>query len=133
MAKISEQPQILAIDYTTEVLGVQDGVTVRIPVALLGSREAILFTGLQEVPSTFAGAAGQTVKVNRSETSLEFSPARFTELIDTQATLTGQANKYVVVNSNETGLIFSSTGGNGAAELKPPALLVPLYQQFGGF
>ena len=131
MAKGSEQPEIAAINSSTYLIGIHNGVTVKIPASIIGNYD-VDFVALNGAPTSFDGAAGKILKVKQDETGMEFASTNFTGLADTQGSYNGQANKYVVVNSNESGLIFSSTGGEGATELVP-SLIIMSYKQFGGF
>ena len=72
------------------------------------------FTELADVPSSYAGSASKTVKVNSGATGLEFveetyptgTVTEFTELTDAPSTYAGGAAKLVRVNAGETGLEF---------------------------
>lgn len=69
------------------------------------------FLGLDDTPSTFNGQSGKVVKVNATETALEFGSAtgldEFVQLTDTPADYTGQADKVVTVKPAEDGLEFT--------------------------
>jgi len=70
------------------------------------------FTQLNDVPSTYSGAAGEVVTVNSGATGLVFQqlPApfgdRFINLSDVPASYVGAAGEVVAVNSGATGLVF---------------------------
>jgi hypothetical protein len=68
--------------------------------------EAGSFLSLTDTPDTYAGAVGELVRVNGTETGLIFSDLSFLELSDTPSTYAAQAGKVAVVNPGETGLIF---------------------------
>jgi hypothetical protein len=89
-----------------------------------GGGGASAFTGLSDVPASYAGQANKVVKVNAGETGLEFSaaaaPTVFTGLTDAPASYTGQAGKVPVVNLAETGLEFGSPVANYLALTDTP-------------
>jgi parallel beta-helix repeat protein len=84
------------------------------------------FTGLTDVPTSYAGQAGLFLKVNAGETGLEFGAAggatTFIQLTDVPASYAGQGGKFVKVNAGATALEFA-TGGGGAA-IVPVTLVV---------
>lgn len=81
-----------------------------------GGGGASAFTGLSDVPASYAGQANKVVKVKADETGLEYStaaaPTVFTGLTDAPASYTGQAGKVPVVKGDETGLEFGSPVAN---------------------
>lgn len=69
-----------------------------------------VFTGLTDVPQTYAGSAGKIPVVNGTETGLEFllpAPATtFKVLTDVPQSYAGMSGNIVAVNGPETGLEF---------------------------
>jgi len=68
------------------------------------------FTQLSDAPASYAGAAGEVVRVNATETALEFFAlalvTTFLGLSDTPNSYAGQAGKFVRVNGAENALEF---------------------------
>lgn len=108
---------------------VQDATIADISIAFAGtspqvngsSEGATVFIELLDVPSSYAGAAGQAVAVNGSATGLEFvdfpsgGPEAFTDLTDVPHSYAGQAGKVAKVNGAETGLEFATDSGGVTA------------------
>lgn len=66
------------------------------------------FYDLDDVPHSYLGSSGFIVKVNQTESGLEFSENRFTSLIDTPQTYSGNSNKLLKVNNSEDNIIFDN-------------------------
>jgi hypothetical protein len=66
--------------------------------------------GLSDTPASYAGAAGQVLKVNIGETAMEFAAdtgiTEFTGLTDTPASYASGAGQFLRVDALETGLEF---------------------------
>ena len=72
------------------------------------------FLSLTDTPNTFAGHAGESVRVNIGMTALEYytpvSTTNFLSLTDTPSSYGSQKGKVVKVNDAETDLIFAPLG-----------------------
>lgn len=68
------------------------------------------FLDLSDVPGSYTGYGGYTVKVNSGETALVFMPSieEFVDLDDVPSSYSGQGGKYLRVNTGETALEFVS-------------------------
>ena len=81
------------------------------------------FTGLNDVPHSYAGSALYLVRVNAAADALEFidlssiipNLTGFLELTDTPSSYLGQAGKYLVVDSAETGVEFTSVAPSSSS------------------
>lgn len=74
------------------------------------------FTELIDTPSSYTGQAGKSVRVNATETALEYytpsevgSTISFLDLVDTPSSYTGQAGRIVKVNAGGTALEFETS------------------------
>jgi hypothetical protein len=65
------------------------------------------FIQLDDVPSSYTGAAGLFLRVNSTEDGIEFTTASFLDLSDTPSVF-GSPGDVVIVNGTGDGLIFTS-------------------------
>lgn len=77
------------------------------------------FIDLSDAPHSYSGQTGKVVKVNATETAVEFGTGgsggatAFTQLSDVPNSYTGAALKVVRVNAGQTGLEFATVSGTG--------------------
>jgi len=69
------------------------------------------FIGLKDCPQTYAGAAGQTVRVNATETGMEFAPFTVTTYATGQLPLAPPTNGILVIHGQNGGGLAYSQGG----------------------